>query len=168
MIDGKDIIIKDIININNWIGKKYIMQMSEYFPKPKFERVNVKVKSDLSNYATNETYKMQEELIHQILPKKTDLANLKSDIDRLHIQKLKVVPCGLTCLKSKVDKSDIGKLESTPVDLSKLSAVEKNDVVKRTEYNELVKKVNKISTTDTRNLVKKLVITQKLMRMKIK
>ena len=58
-------------------------------------------------------------------------------------------------MKYKVDKLDIGKLETTPLNLSKLSSVAKNDVVKKTEYNELVKKVNMISTTDTSNLVKK-------------
>ena len=46
-------------------------------------------------------------------------------------------------MQSKVDKLDIGKLETAPVDLSKLSNVVKN-FVKETEYNELVKKVNKI------------------------
>ena len=66
----------------------------------------------------------------------------------------------LSNLKSKVDKLDVGKLESTPIDLSKLSSVVKNDIVKRTEYDELVKKVNAIQTTDTSNLVKKLTITQ--------
>ena len=44
----------------------------------------------------------------------------------------------LSNLKSKVDKLDIRKLEITPADLSKLSNVVKNDVVKKTEYNELV------------------------------
>ena len=58
-------------------------------------------------------------------------------------------------MKSKVDKLEVGKLETTPVDLSKLSNVVKNDVVRKTEYNELVKKVNKINTTDTSDLVKK-------------
>ena len=44
---------------------------------------------------------------------------------------------------------------SVPVDLSKLSDVVKNDVVKNTKYNELVKKVQN-TTTDTCNLIKKL------------
>ena len=83
---------------------------------------------------------MQQELIHQILIKKTDLANLKSDVDKLDIDKLKNVPNNLSYLKSKVDELDIWKLETTPVDVSKLSSVVKNDVVKKTEYNELVKK----------------------------
>ena len=57
-------------------------------------------------------------------------------------------------MKSKVDKLDTGKLETTPVDLSKLSNLVKNDVVKKTEYDELVKKVDNIDTTNT-FLVKK-------------
>ena len=50
---------------------------------------------------------MQQELIHQILIKKTDLANLKSDVDKLDIDKLKNVPNNLSYLKSKVDELDI-------------------------------------------------------------
>ena len=78
------------------------------------------------------------------------------------------MPSGLSSLKSKVDKLGIGKLETTPVDLSKLSNAVKNDVVKKTKYNELVKKVNNINTTSTSNLVKKLVIAQNLVKLKIK
>ena len=58
------------------------------------------------------------------------------------------------------------KLETTRFDLSKLSNVVKNEVVKKTEYHELVKKVNAIRTTDTNNLVQKLTITQTLMEFK--
>ena len=68
-------------------------------------------------------------------------------------------------MKSKVDELDIGKLETTPVDVSKISNVVANYVVKKTEYNELVKKVNNISTTNASDLVK-LTITQKLMKLK--
>ena len=72
--------------------------------------------------------------------KKTELANLKSDVDKIDINKLKTVSSGLTNLKRKIDRLDIGKLETTRVDLSKLSNVVKNDVLKKNEYNELVKK----------------------------
>ena len=37
-------------------------------------------------------------------------------------------------LKSEIDKLDIGKSETTPVDLSQLSDVVKNEVVKKTVY----------------------------------
>ena len=95
---------------------------------------------------------MQQVLIHRILLKKTDLANLESDVDKLEIDKLKNAPSDLSSLKNKVDKLDTGKLEITPVDLSKLSNLVNNDVVKNTEYNKLVKKVNGINITDTSDL----------------
>ena len=59
-------------------------------------------------------------------------------MDKLDIDKLKYVPSDLSSLKSKVDELDIGKLENIPVDLSSLRALVKNDVVKKTEHDELV------------------------------
>ena len=44
-------------------------------------------------------------------------------------------------LKSEIDKLDIGKLETTPVDLSKLSDVVKNEVIKKDKYDELAERV---------------------------
>ena len=58
--------------------------------------------------------------------KKADLAHLKSDVDKLDLDKLKNVPSNLSNLKSKVDK-----LVSVPVNLSKLSDVVKNDFIKK-------------------------------------
>ena len=79
------------------------------------------------------------------LAKKTDLANLKSDVDKLDDYKLKNVSSSLSSLKGIGDKLDIGKIETTLADVSKLSDVVKNEVFKKTAYNELVKKVNKIN-----------------------
>ena len=59
-------------------------------------------------------------------------------------------------MKSKVDKIDVDKLVPVPVDLSKLSDVAKNNVVKKTEYDELVKNVNSIQSIGTSNLGEKL------------
>ena len=58
----------------------------------------------------------------------------------------------LATLKTEVDNLDISKLKPVPNDLAKLSNVVKNDVVKKTEYNKLVTKVDNIDTT---NFVKK-------------
>ena len=58
----------------------------------------------------------------------------------------------LASLKTEVDKLNIDKQVPVPVDLSYLSDVLKNDVVKKTEYNKLVTKVD---NTDTTNFVKK-------------
>ena len=57
-------------------------------------------------------------------------------------------------MKSKVDKLDVDKLVSVPVDLSEKSYVVKKDLVKKTEYNKLVK-VNNNKTIDASKLVKK-------------
>ena len=53
----------------------------------------------------------------------------------------------LANLKTEVDKLDIDGQVSVPADLSKLSNVVKNDVVKKTTYDKLVAKVNNIDTS---------------------
>ena len=53
----------------------------------------------------------------------------------------------LVSLKTEVDKLDIDKLIPVPNDLAKLGSVVKNDVVKKVEYNKLVTKVDNIDTT---------------------
>ena len=84
---------------------------------------------------------MQQVLIHQNLLRKVDLANLKSDVDKLDIDKLKNVPTDLNNLKSKKDQLDVDKLVPVPVDLSKLSDVVKNDVVKKDKHNAKIKNI---------------------------
>ena len=100
--------------------------MSQYFPKPfrSFGR-NINVKVDLSNYAT-----------------KTDLKNI-SHVDTSNF----ALKTNLASLKTEVDKLDIDKLAPVPVDLSKLSDVVKNDVVKKAVYDKLAAKVNNIDTS---------------------
>ena len=84
--------------------------MSQYFPKPyePFSR-DINSKVDLSNYAT-----------------KVDIKNI-SHVDTSSF----ALKTNLAGLKTKVDKLDIDKLKSVPIDLSKLSNVVKNDVVKK-------------------------------------
>ena len=99
--------------------------------------------------------------------KKDDLANQKADAEELDIDKLKIMPSGFSSFKSKVDKLDVSKLIPVPVELIKQGNVVKNNVVKKTEYDELVKKVNAIQTIDTSDLFqRKLTATQKLMILK--
>ena len=54
----------------------------------------------------------------------------------------------LASLKTEVNKLDIDKLEPVPVDLSKLSDFVKNDVVKKGVYDQLDAKVNNIDTSE--------------------
>ena len=78
--------------------------MSEYFTDTKSSRSNVKVVLDLSNYATKADLKNATEVGISDFVKKTDLTNLKLDVDKLDFNKFKNVPTGLNSLKSKVGK----------------------------------------------------------------
>ena len=96
--------------------------MSQYFPKPFNSHFgdNIKVKIDLSSYAT-----------------KTDIKNI-SHVDTSSF----ALKTNLANLKTEVDKSDIDKL--VPILLISV----KTDVVKKTVYNKLVAKVDKFDTSD--------------------
>ena len=91
----------------------------------------MKVELDLSFYATEADLKNAADVNPWKIAKKVDLANLKSNVNILDIDKLKNVPTNLSNLKSKIDKLDVNKLVSVPADLSKLNDVAKNCVVKR-------------------------------------
>ena len=84
--------------------------MRKYFPKP-YEPFggDINITVDLSNYAT-----------------KADIKNI-SHVDTSSFE----LKTNLVNLKTEVDKSDIDKLVTAPVDLSKLLDVVKNDVVKK-------------------------------------
>ena len=81
----------------------------------------MKVELDLSNYATNVDLKIAKGVDTSYFAKKTDLVSLKSDVDKLNIDKLKNVLSNLNNSNNKVDKLDVDKLVPTPVDLCKLS-----------------------------------------------
>ena len=119
--------------------------MSQYFPKPFHSHFSdsIKIKIDLSHYATKTDFKNISHVDTSSFPLKTNSANLKTEVDKLGIDKLVHIH----------------------VDLSKLSDVVKNDVVKKTIYNKLVAKVDNIDTSDTKiadtsGLVKKAKITE--------
>ena len=69
----------------------------------------MKVELNLSNYATKADFKNAAGIDTSTFAKKVDLANLKSNVDKLDIAKLKNFPTSLTNLKSKVDKLDVDK-----------------------------------------------------------
>ena len=134
--------------------------MSKYFPKP-YEPFggDINVKVDLSNYATK---KHIDNITHVDTSKfalKTNLGDLKTEVDKLDIDKLGSLPNNLSKLKTKVDKLDIDKLAPVPTDLSKLINVVKNEVVKKTEYNA---KINEGKIPDISNLATKTNLNTKI------
>ena len=90
----------------------------------------MKVELDFSNYATKADLKNATGVDTSDFSIKTDLANLKPDVDKLDIDKLKDVPNNLSNLKSKVDKLDVDKLVPFPVDLSQLIDIVKMKLLK--------------------------------------
>ena len=97
--------------------------MSIYFPKSfRGFGKNVNAKVDLSNYATKTDIKNIWHVDASSFALKTNLADIKTEVDNL----------------------DVNKLVPIPADLSKLSNVVKYDVVKKTVYDKLVTKVNAI------------------------
>ena len=91
------------------------------FPKP-YEPFggDINVKVDLSNYGTKPDLKNATGIYTSKLSKISYLANLKAEINKI----------------------DFDKLRTFPTDLSKVSSVVNNDVVKKTAYDKLVAKVN--------------------------
>ena len=86
--------------------------MSQYYPPYKSSSSNVKVELDLTNYATKTVSRFAS---------KTNLA----------------------ALKTEVDKIDADKLKTVPIDLAKLTNAAENDLVKKTDYN------TKVTTKET-------------------
>ena len=98
--------------------------MSKYFPKPfRSFGININVKVDLSNYATKTDLKNVTHADTSNFALKTNLASLKTEVDRLYTDKLAPVS----------------------VDLSKLSDVVTGDFISKTKYQtdktELEKKI---------------------------
>ena len=94
---------------------------------------------DLSNYTTKSDLKNTISVDISDFAKNIDLASLKSDIDKLNVDKLNNIQSGSDSLKNKVYKLDVDRLKPVLVDLKQLSDVVDNDVLKKTVYNELVK-----------------------------
>ena len=107
--------------------KFYLIKMNQYFRKS-YEpfRGGISVKVDLTNYATKTDFKNGTGTDTSKLSAKSDLASLKAEVDKL----------------------DIDKWIPVPIDLSKLSDVVKNDVVKNTVYDKFDEKLNNIDTNE--------------------
>ena len=97
--------------------KKILLYKMSYSPGPynPSSKHEIKVGLNLFNYPTKSDKATEVDASN--LAKKADLANLKSDVDELNIDKLKNILSGLDSFKSKVGKLDVDKLAPVPTDL---------------------------------------------------
>ena len=114
--------------------------MCQYYPSYRRSSNNIKVELDLANYAT-----------------KTDLKNITHvDVSSFASK------TNLAALKTEVDKIDADKLKTTPTDLAKLTNAIENDVVKKTDYNTKVTSIEAQIAGLTKNTVDNLADITKL------
>ena len=112
--------------------------MTQYYPPYRNSSNNIKVELDLANYATHLT-----NITH------VDVSSFASKTN-------------LAALKTEVDKIDRDKLKTTPADLAKLSNVVENEVVKKTDYNTKVTSIEAQIAGLTKNTVDNLADITKL------
>ena len=123
--------------INNY--KRVYYKMS-YYPPYKSSSNNVRVEFDLTNYAT-----------------KTDLKNITHvDVSSFASK------TNLAALKTEVDKIETDKLKTAPTDVAKLANAIENDVVKKTHYNTKVTSIEAQIAGLTKNTVDNLADITKL------
>ena len=108
--------------------------MSNYFPPYNNSSENIKVELDLSNYATKKDI---NDITH------VDVSGFASKTN-------------LAALKTEVDKIDTDKLKTVPADLAKLSNVVKNDAFKKTDYNTKVTSIQNQIAGVTKNTLDNL------------
>ena len=113
---------------------------SQYFPPYESSSKNIKVQLDLTNYATKDDVKNITHVDVSSYATKTNLAALKSEVDKIDVRKLKAVP----------------------VDLAKSTNVVKNDVIKRTDYNTKVTSIETKIAGLTKNTSDNLAYITKL------
>ena len=114
--------------------------MSQYYLPYRSSSNNIKVELDLANYAT-----------------KTDLKNITHvDVSSFASK------TNLAALKTEVDKIDADKLKTTPTDFAKLTNAIENDAVKKTDYNTKVTSIEAQIARLTKNTVDNLADITKL------
>ena len=112
-----------------------------YYPPYRSSSNNIKVKLDLTKYATKDDVKNITHVDVSSYATKTNLASLKTEVDKI----------------------DIDKLKTVPADLAKLNNVVKNDVVKKTDYSTKVTRIEAQIAVLTKNTVDNLAdITKQL------
>ena len=161
MSNGKDMIIVLIVGLIKktlycikCTNYKQRIKMSQYFPKP-FRNFggNINIKVDLSNYATKTNLKNVTHVDTSSFALKAYLANLKTEVDKLDINKLMPIPADLSKLSNVVKKSMYDKL------VTKVDNIDTSDFVLKTKYNTDKKKLEK-KIPDVTDFVKKVKLAE--------
>ena len=135
MLNGKVMIIHLIVRL---ITKKYCYIKMSYFPIYGHSKDKIEIKLDLFNYATKSDLQNVTGVDASQSAKKDDLANLKTEVDKLDIDKLA--------------KLDADKLKTVPINFKKFNDVADKKVIEKDVYDGLVKNVD---ATDTSKLLTK-------------
>ena len=114
--------------------------MGTYYTPYKSSSNNIKVELDLTNYATKNDLKNITHVDVSSFASKTNLAALKTEVDKL----------------------DVDKLKKAPVDLAKLTNAVEHDAVKKTDYNTKVTSIEAQIAGLTKNTVDNLADITKL------
>ena len=114
--------------------------MSTYYPPYKSSSNNIKVELDLANYVTKDDVKNITCVDVSSFASKTNLATLKTEVDKI----------------------DVDKLKTTAVDLAKLTNAVENDLVEKTDYNTKVTSIETQIAGLTKNMVDNLADITKL------
>ena len=138
----KDLNDEEIIGSFMIKNYKRVYYKMSYYPPYRSSCNSVKVELYLTNYAT-----------------KTDLKNITHvDVSSFASK------TNLAALKTEVDKIDTDKLKTAPTDLAKLTNAIENDVVKKTDYNTKVTSIETQIAELTKNAVDNLADITKLKR----
>ena len=114
--------------------------MTQYYPPYRSSSNNIKVELDLANYATKTYLKNITHVNVSSFAGKTNLAALKTELDKI----------------------DADKLKTAPADLAKLTNVVEHDVVKKTDYNTKVTSIEAQIAGISKNTVDNLADITKL------
>ena len=122
----------------------------QYFPPYGSSRNNVKVELDLANYATKDDVKNTTHVDVSSFASKTNLAALKTEVDKIDVDKLKTIPSELAKLSNVVKNDVVKKTKVTSIetkiacltkntsdnlaDITKLNAVDTSNFVTRTKF----------------------------------
>ena len=159
----KDLNDEEIIGRFMIVNYKRVYYKMSYYPPYKSSSKNIKVELDLTNYATKTDLKNITHVDVSSFASKTNLAALKTEVDKIDVDKLKTVPVDLAKLTNSVENDLVKKVTSIEgqivgvtkntidnlADITKLKVIDTNSFVLKTKLaSDFTTLENKIDTID--------------------